>query len=126
MPLNSHVDGLTLINESGETLERRLDRVTRMLAAAIDHPAPAASTDVPRPHVSARIRPLTEEVERRMPVGEWDTGDALVARLLMDALTASLRSCRQVANDASARLDRVQGTVRRGERLREREAAKAR
>jgi hypothetical protein len=61
------------------------------------------------------LQQLTDEVHARIGVGDWDAGDALAARLLLDVLTSALRSSRVVSNDSASRLLDVERTLRAGD-----------
>jgi len=107
-----------------------LDRLTELLEAVGREPIAtrigdaAAAMGPPRPYVSTRLRPLTEHIEGRLHIVEWDAADALAARLLLDELTASLRTYRHVASDVSTRLHGVQDALKHGQRVLDREKSR--
>ena len=85
-------------------------------------PAPAGARDA---LISPRLRPLTEEIARRIAIDDWDLADALAARMLVDELTASLRGCRIVANIVSARLGEAHAALREARGVLLRQASQA-
>lgn len=107
-------------------LRERLGHLERLLetfgtAQAPDGSGGVADTRRSDALISPRLRPLTEQVERRVGSEEWDVADALAARVLLDEFKASVRGCRMIANDASARLHDTQGKLREGARVIRRE-----
>jgi hypothetical protein len=72
------------------------------------------------------LQQLTAEVRSRLGNGDWDSGDTLAARLLLDAMTSAVRSCRVVTNETTSRLIDVERTVNRGHTFVRREEASGR
>jgi hypothetical protein len=112
-----------------ETLDSRVRRLEQILAtrgrhtdAASDESASAAALR----HFSTTLQsivPLTPEVRSRIGAGDWDAGDGLAARLLLDVLISALRSCRVVSDQATSRLHEVERAVKAGHKFLRREAA---
>ena len=69
------------------------------------------------------VQQLTDEVRCRIGTSAWDAGDALAARLLLDALTSALRNCRVVSDHTASRLLNVDRAVRAGHNFFRREPA---
>jgi hypothetical protein len=72
------------------------------------------------------VQQLTAEVRSRVGNGDWDGGDALAARLLLDAMTSAVRSSRVVTNETTSRLVELERTVNRGHTFVRREEANRR
>jgi hypothetical protein len=128
MPLEKLADaGTDSVTMEDQSLDARIRRLVRLIAA-VDHGrtpgAPALSADgearatIQRLNALAvRIRAITDEVERRRTSGDWDGGDALTARLLLEDLTAALRICRTLSDGASSRLQHVHPALRDARRI---------
>jgi hypothetical protein len=69
------------------------------------------------------VEQLTADVRSRVGNGDWDAGDALAARLLLDAMTSAMRSSRVVTNETTSRLVEVERTVKNGHTFVRREEA---
>jgi hypothetical protein len=99
-----------------DALDSRVRRLENILAGCAREAEGASSQDesaasVALKHFSASLKSvqqLTDEVRSRVGAGEWDAADALAARLLLEALTSALRSCRIVSHQTTARLFDVQ------------------
>jgi hypothetical protein len=116
-----------------ETLDSRVRHLAQILAScrrdvetsSQDEAAAAAALK----HFSTilpLVQQLTVEVRSRVGNGDWDGGDALAARLLLDAMTSALRSCRVVTNETTRQLVEVERTVNRGHTFVRREEANRR
>jgi hypothetical protein len=108
---------------STETLDSRVRRVAHILAAC-GRDVQTGSEDESQAvaalkHFSTSlllVQQLTTEIRTRIGVGDWDASDALTARLLLDALTSALRSCRVVSRAATSSLVEVERAVSKGHR----------
>jgi hypothetical protein len=111
------------VDDDSDGLHPRLQRLERLLGAfGSAHVAVTGGSGASL--ASPRLRPLTEEIQRRVGSHEWDVADALAVRILLDELTGSLRGCRAVAAATSAQLRDVHSALRDGDRLLAREAAR--
>jgi hypothetical protein len=126
VPLDTLPGSPARFDDDGDALYARLQRLERLLEAfsSAQTPAVTASGQAATNLASPRLRPLTDEVKRRVGTDEWDAGDALAIRVLLDELAASVRSCRVVATTASAQLRDVHSVLREADRLLTREAAR--
>lgn len=108
-----------------ETLDSRVRRLTQILATSRQHTDTASGHDESAVAAALRdfsavlpsVQQLTEETRSRVGAGDWDAGDVLAARLLLDTMTVALRSCRVVTDEKTARLREVHLVIRSGHRL---------
>ena len=113
-----------------ETLDSRVRRLEQILATSgrfnegtrrQDESASAAALK----HFATVLHPmqqLAQEIRSRVGASDWDAADALAVRLLLDTLTAALRSCRVVSDDAASRMQNIERAMKVGHRLLAREA----
>ena len=102
-----------------ETLESRVRRLTQILASCgrdVDTSGQDESQAALKRFSAAlgSIQQVTAEIRSRIGSGDWDAGDALAARLLLDAVTAAVRSCRVVSHETTSRLVEVEATLKKG------------
>jgi hypothetical protein len=115
-----------------ETLDSRVRRLTQILAIAPKHAERGSSHDESAAAAALRnfsavlpsVQQLAQEVRSRVGAGDWDAGDVLAARLLLQALTSALRSCRVVSDEAAARLHDFDRTFKAGHMRLRRESRK--
>jgi hypothetical protein len=135
-----HLDKLTSSRTETTRPDSDLDTRVRRLAELIDSVS-ATRTPEPAPNVfenanaaairrlsvaATRLHQLTEEIDRRVRVGDWDAMDTLCARLLLDEIVVALRSCRIVATTCRERLEGVRDLVREGQRFIQRDQRESR
>jgi hypothetical protein len=112
-----------LAPKATETLDSRVRRLTQILATSRQHTDTASGHDESAAAlrdfatVLPSLQQLTQEVRTRVGAGDWDAGDVLAARLLLDAMTAALRSCRVVSHQTTSRLHEVHRVIRSGHRF---------
>lgn len=112
-----------------ETLDSRVRRLEQILATRgrhTDAPSDESASAAALRHFSTTLQsivPLTPELRSRIGAGDWDAGDGLAARLLLDVLISALRSCRVVSDQATSRLHEVERAVKAGHKFLRREAA---
>jgi hypothetical protein len=117
---------------TAETLDSRVRRLSHILASCrrdLDTSSQQTSEMAALQHFSTTLpllQQLTAEVRSRLGNGDWDSGDTLAARLLLDAMTSAVRSCRVVTNETTSRLIDVERTVNRGHTFVRREEASGR
>jgi hypothetical protein len=109
-----------------DTLDSRVRRLEHILTMrARDVGTPSGQDDEAAlkqfAMVLRSVQQLTDEVRCRIGTGAWDVGDALAARLLLDALTSALRNCRVVSDHTTSRLLNVERAVRAGHNFLRRE-----
>ena len=104
---------------------RRLEHILTMSARDVGTPGGQDDDAALKQFVTVlrSVQQLTDEVRFRIGTGAWDVGDALAARLLLDALTSALRNCRAVSNRTTSRLLTVDRAVQAGHNFIRRESA---
>ena len=101
-----------------ETLDSRVRRLAQILAASgrqVETNSDESHGAAALKHFSASlglVQQLTAEVRSRIGVDDWDASDALAARLLLDAFTSAVRSCRVVSHATTSSLVEVERTVK--------------
>jgi hypothetical protein len=102
-----------------ETLDDRVQRLAQILAASRRHVETnrdESQGTAALKHFSASlglIQQLTAEVRSRIGSHDWDASDALTARMLLDALSSAVHTCRVVSDAASSRLVEVERTMKK-------------
>ena len=102
-----------------ETLDSRVRRLAQILAASgrqVETKSDESQGAAALKHFSASlglVQQLTAEVRSRIGVDDWDASDALAARLLLDAFTSAVRSCRVVSHVTTSSLVEVERTVKK-------------
>jgi hypothetical protein len=101
-----------------ETLDDRVQRLAQILAASRRHETTRDESQgtAALKHFSASlglIQQLTAEVRSRIGSHDWDASDALTARMLLDALSSAVHTCRVVSDVASSRLVEVERTMKK-------------
>jgi hypothetical protein len=125
VPLDTLPGSPPRFDDDSDALSARLHRLERLLEAfGGAHSSLTASGQGAASLASPRLRPLTDEITRRVGSEEWDAGDALAVRVLLDELAASVRHCRVVATAASTHLRDVHAALREADRLLAREAVR--
>jgi hypothetical protein len=103
-----------------ETLDGRVRRLAQILTASgrhVETNRDESQGATALKHFSASlglIQQLTAEVRSRIGTDDWDASDALTARLLLDALSSAVRTCRVVSDVASSSLVEVERTMKKG------------
>ena len=103
-----------------ETLDNRVRRLAQILAASgrnVETNSDESQAVSALKHFSTSlglVQELTAEVRSRIGVDDWDASDALTARLLLDALTSAVRSCRVVSKVTTSALVEVERTMTKG------------
>ena len=103
-----------------ETLNSRVLRLTQMLGTRgrdLETTSQGESqAEVALKRFSASlglVQQLAAEVRSRIGTDDWDASDSLAARLLLDALTDAVRSCRVVAHVTTSSLVEVERTMKK-------------
>ena len=112
-----------------DTLESRVRRLEHILTVrALDVGTASGQDDDAALKqfvmVLRSVQQLTDEVRCRIGTSPWDVGDALAARLLLDALTSALRNCRVLSDHTASRLLSVDRAVRGAHNFLRREQAR--
>ena len=74
--------------------------------------------------LAPRLRLLTAEISHREASDDWDSADALAARLLLSELTEAIHLYRTAARGLDVRLGRAAGALRDVSGIIERQASK--
>ena len=93
-----------------ETLDSRVRRLAQILAASgrqVETNSDESQGAAALKHFSASlglVQQLTAEIRSRIGVDDWDASDALTARMLLDAMSSAVHTCRVVSDAASSSL----------------------
>jgi hypothetical protein len=117
--------------EHSEDLDTRLRRLAVLIDSVLSIRTAESALDIKQRPTALAIRRLdagttsltglTGEIERRLTVTNWDGGDAVCARLLLDELTTILRSCRVLTAASGETLTAAREAVRQAGRMIQRE-----